>query len=75
MGQGGGTVPSVWLAAWRQMLEFVQGLQEAALYHGLVAGELRESVALIGMLREACLSSVELAFCIVSIFGVSDKVS
>jgi len=47
MGQGGGTVPSVWLAAWRQMSEFVQGLEEAALHRGLVAGELRESVALL----------------------------
>lgn len=58
-GQGGGTVPSGWLAAWRQILEFVQGLVEAALHRGLVAAELQKSVALIGILHEACLSSVE----------------
>jgi hypothetical protein len=36
-----------------QALEFVQGLVEASLYRGLVAGELREGVSLQGVLHKA----------------------
>ena len=50
------------LAGGLEALEFVQGLEEAALYRGLVAGELRESVALVGIRHEGVTEHCRISF-------------
>jgi hypothetical protein len=50
------------LAGGLEALEFVQGLEEASLYRGLVAGELRESVALVGIRHEGVTEHCRISF-------------